>query len=135
MTRRKQHYEIPIIPVRSMADVRPRDAKRAVVESRWFAGLLMHPEVTAEMKELIRCLMIAYCNKIVEYLGDRNNPPPDSQMVEDIYPYGRLLYPDLNGTDSLTLVLVRMEELGVTGVPPQLSRYALSKKQRERNRV
>jgi hypothetical protein len=120
-------------PIRPFSDVSTRDINRSVLEARWFAALVGHPKVPAEARELIRCLMIAYCNKISLYLGDRTNPPPDHQMIEDIYPYGRLLYSDQNGTDSVTLVLLRMEELGVTGIPSQLSRYALSKKQRERN--
>lgn len=133
MPKRKRHYQPH--PIRPLSEVRQRDVNRSVLESRWFAALAGHSEIPAEAKELIRCLMIAHCNKISQYLGDRTNPPPDPEMVEDIYPYGRLLYPDENGTDSVTLVLQRMEELGVTGVPPQLSRYALSKKQRARNRV
>lgn len=115
MPKRKQHYTPHLI--RPVSEVRQRDVNRSVLEARWFATLVGHPEVPAEAKELIRCLMIAHCNKISQYLCDRTNPPPDPQMVEDIYPYGRLLYPDENGTSAVTIVLARMEELGITGVP------------------
>jgi hypothetical protein len=124
---------ITAIPIRPLTEITRRDINRAILESRWFAALAGHPEVPAEAKELIRCLIIAHCNKISEYLSNRTNPPPDQVMVEDIYQWGRWLYPDQNGKDSVTLVLLRMEELGITGVPPQLSRYALSKVQRHRN--